>query len=144
MQEVMPMIVIPIVIVTLLLILHYHYKNRILNKSLPIIFMLINTSLVWIFQFASWLKFTNLDGSTATFDQLLLGDLLTFSNLFDAVSIFLYTWPYLDVFKDELSEKYKKIIIVYKTVQIIAFPLITYSMYFSMSYRYANSSYLIL
>ena len=141
MAQVMPMILIPIVIVTLLILLHHHYTNRSFYESAPKIALLINTLLVWTFQLAHWFLAINFDAASATFDQLFLAELLVFSNLFDAVGIFIYTWMSLEVFINEINEYWKKAFKIYKTVVIFAFPLITYSMYFSMCSRFANSSY---
>ena len=135
------MILIPIVIVTLFILIHHHYKNRNFYESAPKIAILLNTLLVWTFQFAHWIDAIHFDAASATFNQYFLAELLVFSNLFDAVGIFIYTWMSLEVVENEISGYWKKVFKYYKALVIFAYPLITYSIYFSMCFRYADSSY---
>ena len=62
-------------------------------------------------------------------------DLLGDSNLVDAVGIFIYTWSFLEIVIADLEEnRKKKMLNLYRKLTIFLFPLITYGLYFAVSY----------
>lgn len=70
-----------------------------------------------------------------------MGQFLGNANLLDAVSIFIYTWSFLDVVIYDQEGYVKKLLIYYKNISIIAVPILIYSLYSFASYKAAQYGY---
>lgn len=61
--------------------------------------------------------------------------------MLDPVSIFIYTWTFLDTLVTDNKIKNKKGLLYYRNIAIFLFPLISYVLYLAESLTYAHAIY---
>ena len=139
-KEVLPITVIPITLATLIMILNFACRSKKLSESLPFVLMQLNTLFVWINTGVTMLY--PIDFASANINQYTIYYIIDSSFLLEVVSIFIYTWTFLDVVVDNLTEGcIKRCLQNYQKISIITFPMITYGLYFVYSPFFAKEMF---
>ena len=128
----MPQVVVPIAFTTLVMILFFAYKRRNFTESLPFIITQTNTIYCWttLRCLSIYEKINGPTGCQDSYSHWILPNLFGKGYMVDSLSIFMYTWVFLDVVVQFTEGYVQKSIIIYKYFSAFSVPIVTYSLYF--------------
>lgn len=131
MSQIMTFLVIPSTFASFCKLIYTAKENNEFIEHLPYIVMQLNTLIVWICGGAFWI-FIN-QPHTNTFQYYCGFCLLDFAKNLDALSIFVYTWQFLDVALTNLNGHGSNMLRVYRNFSIIMFPLVSIALYITLA-----------